>query len=85
MKFKIAIVLWTLLLGYAGYTESNYCIPAICIEKSEDVYTFVDESGNGWEWADKNSFSIGKEYTLIINDNHTPHILTDDWILKIKG
>ena len=73
------------VVGLVGSYESSYNRDAVCESFNNDVYTFIDESGNEWEWEaeEKEEFTIGTMYTLSMDDNHTSNI-EDDWIKKIK-
>ena len=72
-------------VGVVGSYESAYNRDAVCESYNNGVYTFIDESGNEWEWEAeaKEKFAIGSTYTLSMDDNHTSNI-EDDWIKKIK-
>lgn len=43
---------------------------------------FVDENGNEWA-VDSDEYKKGKKYTLIMHDNGTENIITDDVIVDI--
>lgn len=64
-------------LHYKYVTE--YHLNTIYIGKS----TFVDENGNEWKTQDYCAYKKGKKYTLIMHDNGTENIITDDVIVDI--
>ena len=72
-------------VGVVGSYESAYSRDAVCESCNDNVYTFIDESGNEWEWETEKGeeFTIGTMYTLSMDDNHTSNI-EDDWIKKIE-
>lgn len=61
---------------YELVTEREmYCVAV-------DVHMLQDTEGNLWEVSDY--LRTGEEYSVIISDNATPNIITDDEIIKIK-
>lgn len=63
-------------MHYKYVTE--YKISATYIRKDE----FLDENGNVWKATDI-KYKKGKQYTLIMHDNGTENIITDDVIVDI--
>ena len=89
MKNKIFMTFclagFILAVGLVGGWESKYLRVAVCDGKVNETYYFTDLSGHTWAWdADKGeTFNLGDEYKLIMDDNHSTSIY-DDWIYKIK-
>lgn len=72
--------------GFIAYNETRYERPAVCVASYEGEYTFQDKTGELWGWdTTEKTYTVGKEYTLVMSDNHTPMNIYDDPILKIKG
>ena len=44
---------------------------------------FVDKNGNEWAVDNNNEYKKGKQYTLIMHENGTENIITDDVIVDI--
>lgn len=85
IKTYVVFVGFLVLVGLIGNWESKYTRAVTCIEKTDNFYNFMDESGNVWGWeTNKDTFSVGDPYYLIMDDNHTPNDIFDDSIIKIK-
>lgn len=63
-------------LHYKYVTE--YHLNATYIGKGN----FIDKNGNEWK-VQNNEYKKGKSYTLIMHDNGTENIITDDVIVDI--
>ena len=84
----LAILILSQSETYAIESESNtthykyvkqYTLDATYIGSGN----FIDENGNEWAVDNNNEYKKGKQYTLLMHDNGTENIITDDVIVDI--
>lgn len=84
--------LYAILSIITFLTGFSFCASTESIYKREATITFVDReereieavdlSGNFWSFYGT-GFEVGEEVTLIMDDNHTINVITDDIIKDV--
>lgn len=72
---------WFLSGGFSA-THTEYNLTATVASCSNGIVTVCDYNGNEWEYCGQ--AVPGREVVLIMDDNATPHKLTDDIIKGVK-
>lgn len=87
VKIIFGIALFVLAMGYYGYTETHYQRTGfIKHTETPNLYTFVDSTGNVWEFVDDEMII---PYNTVIKASVKMHTkgtiddITDDEILNI--
>lgn len=86
-KFYVIASVAAFLAGF------SFCASTESIYKREATITFVDREereieavdllGNFWSFYGT-GFEVGEEVTLIMDDNHTINVITDDIIKDVR-
>lgn len=79
----VALILFVLVLILCSYIETTNIKKATITKVEKDSVTLIDENGKEWRVA-FDSFSVGDNVEIIINNNHSDKDFSDDKIIKIN-
>lgn len=83
MKIKVVIIS-LILYSLVSYNETTYKREAIIVSVKGGEYTAQDTTNNTWKFENYPlNYQIDDKVTLIMNNNHTDNIVTDDIIRKV--
>lgn len=83
MKIKMVIIS-LILYSLVSYNETTYKREATIVSVEGGEYTVQDTTNNIWKFEGYPlNCQINDKVTLIINNNHTDNVITDDIIRKV--
>ena len=83
MKMKMVIIS-LILYSLVSYNETTYKREATIVSVNGGEYTVQDTTNNIWKFEDYSlNYRINDKVTLIMNNNHTDNVITDDTIRKV--
>lgn len=88
MKAKILtvlgiVVLVGMLVG-VGTMETHYIRKGNITDITNNVITITDTVGHVWEYETTEEYHIGDDVKMVMDNNTTDTIITDDIIIKLK-
>lgn len=83
LKTLLAGLAFVLAFSFCSCTESTYTRKAVVRNITKDTITVEDEGGNFWEFFG-DGFNVDDKVKLIMDNNHTDSIITDDIVKNVK-
>jgi hypothetical protein len=80
---SLVVVAFVGLLYFCATTGTNYNRQVTVVEVNGNYTTFVDDSGEAWDYY-TTDYNVGDEVVLVMDSYNTPNDITDDIILEIK-
>lgn len=88
MKNKILIALSIVaivgIIVGVGSMETRYTRTGNVTDVSNNIVTITDTVGHVWEYETTEEYYIGDDVKMIMDNNTTDTIITDDKIIKLK-
>lgn len=85
MKLKIFVIISVLILySLVSYNETIYKREATIVSVKGGEYTALDTTNNIWDFSGYPlDYKVNDKVTLVMHNNHTDNIITDDIIKKV--
>lgn len=86
MKIKAIITIIGIIsvFSFISDIESHYTREGIITEITEDEVVITDTTGNEWVVDNEGLYMTGDEIQMLMYNNKTDNIITDDEIIEIK-
>lgn len=82
---SLAVVFILLSIGLIGGLEHRYTVEAEVSNVYDGMVFFTDTRGHVWSKnCDSKIYRIGENVKLVMHDNITQSVISDDYILKVK-